>query len=419
MTEVTPTGPQDSAATTAAAVPPEAPIKAEAAQAAATKKTNLREYGIVGALVAIVILFQVLTGGKLLMPDNVASLFQQNAYVMVLAIGMVMVIIAGHIDLSVGSIVAFIGGVLAIAMVNWNLPWVLAVIIGLALGLVIGAWQGFWVAYVGVPAFIVTLAGMLIFRGLAILIVGETIAGLPSGFVGISNAGLLGLLGYAGAADILTLVIGIAAIVAFLFSQLRTRRTMKSHDLRVEPSAMFLTKLVGVSLLIAVFTWILAQSAIGTPYVLILVAILILAYAFLMGRTVFGRHIYAIGGNVHAAVLSGVNVKTMNFRIFVNMGLLASIAALVTTSRAGAALAAAGSNYELDAIAACFIGGTAVTGGVGKVSGVIVGALIMGVLNMGLSIIGTNPALQNVIKGLVLLIAVAFDLINKRRAAGA
>ncbi len=419
MTEVTPTGPQDSAATTAAAVPPEAPIKAEAAQAAATKKTNLREYGIVGALVAIVILFQVLTGGKLLMPDNVASLFQQNAYVMVLAIGMVMVIIAGHIDLSVGSIVAFIGGVLAIAMVNWNLPWVLAVVIGLALGLVIGAWQGFWVAYVGVPAFIVTLAGMLIFRGLAILIVGETIAGLPSGFVGISNAGLLGLLGYAGAADILTLVIGIAAIVAFLFSQLRTRRTMKSHDLRVEPSAMFLTKLVGVSLLIAVFTWILAQSAIGTPYVLILVAILILAYAFLMGRTVFGRHIYAIGGNVHAAVLSGVNVKTMNFRIFVNMGLLASIAALVTTSRAGAALAAAGSNYELDAIAACFIGGTAVTGGVGKVSGVIVGALIMGVLNMGLSIIGTNPALQNVIKGLVLLIAVAFDLINKRRAAGA
>lgn len=419
MTEVTPTGPQDSAATTAAAVPPEAPIKAEAAQAAATKKTNLREYGIVGALVAIVILFQVLTGGKLLMPDNVASLFQQNAYVMVLAIGMVMVIIAGHIDLSVGSIVAFIGGVLAIAMVNWNLSWVLAVIIGLALGLVIGAWQGFWVAYVGVPAFIVTLAGMLIFRGLAILIVGETIAGLPSGFVGISNAGLLGLLGYAGAADILTLVIGIAAIVAFLFSQLRTRRTMKSHDLRVEPSAMFLTKLVGVSLLIAVFTWILAQSAIGTPYVLILVAILILAYAFLMGRTVFGRHIYAIGGNVHAAVLSGVNVKTMNFRIFVNMGLLASIAALVTTSRAGAALAAAGSNYELDAIAACFIGGTAVTGGVGKVSGVIVGALIMGVLNMGLSIIGTNPALQNVIKGLVLLIAVAFDLINKRRAAGA
>ncbi len=415
MTQVTPTGPQAPDAADAVA----ATGKTDGTQAAAAKKTNLREYGIVGALIAIVILFQLLTGGKLLMPDNVASLFQQNAYVMILAIGMVMVIIAGHIDLSVGSIVAFIGGVLAIAMMNWHLPWIVAVLVGVALGLVIGAWQGFWVAYVGVPAFIVTLAGMLIFRGLAILIVGETIAGLPEGFVGISNAGLLGMLGFAGAADVLTLVIGIAGIVAFVFSQLRTRATMRSHNLKVEPGSMFLTKLVGVSLLLAVFTWILSQSAIGTPYVLILVAVLIFAYGFLMGRTVFGRHVYAIGGNVHAAVLSGVNVKTMNFRIFINMGLLASLAAVVTTSRAGAALAAAGNNYELDAIAACFIGGTAVTGGVGKVSGVIVGALIMGVLNMGLSIIGTNPALQNVIKGLVLLIAVAFDLINKRRAAGA
>jgi putative multiple sugar transport system permease protein len=416
MTQVTPTGPQAPDAADAVAA---ATGKTDIAQAVPAKKTNLREYGIVGALIAIVILFQLLTGGKLLMPDNVASLFQQNAYVMILAIGMVMVIIAGHIDLSVGSIVAFIGGVLAIAMMNWHLPWIVAVLVGVALGLVIGAWQGFWVAYVGVPAFIVTLAGMLIFRGLAILIVGETIAGLPEGFVGISNAGLLGMLGFAGAADVLTLVIGIAGIVAFVFSQLRTRATMRSHNLKVEPGSMFLTKLVGVSLLLAVFTWILSQSAIGTPYVLILVAVLIFAYGFLMGRTVFGRHVYAIGGNVHAAVLSGVNVKTMNFRIFINMGLLASLAAVVTTSRAGAALAAAGNNYELDAIAACFIGGTAVTGGVGKVSGVIVGALIMGVLNMGLSIIGTNPALQNVIKGLVLLIAVAFDLINKRRAAGA
>jgi putative multiple sugar transport system permease protein len=301
----------------------------------------------------------------------------------VLAIGMVLVIIAGHIDLSVGSIAAFVGIVVALAMRSTGAcPGRRRSSSGWSSAAIIGAWQGFWVAYVGIPAFIVTLAGMLIFRGL-------------------------------------TLVIGIVAIVAFVFSQIRTRRTMRTHDLRVEPSAMFFTKLIGVSVLIAVFTWILAQSAIGTPYVLILVAVLIFAYAFLMGRTVFGRHIYAIGGNVHAAVLSGVNVKTMNFRIFINIGLLAAIAAVVTTSRAGAALAAAGNNYELDAIAACFIGGTAVTGGVGKVSGVIVGALIMGVLNMGLSILGTNPALQNVIKGLVLLIAVAFDLVNKRRAAGA
>ncbi len=383
------------------------------------KRTNLREYGILGALIIIVLLFQVLTGGKLLQPDNVASLIQQNAYVMILAIGMVMVIVAGHIDLSVGSIVAFIGGVLAIAMVNWNLPWLLAVILGLAVGVAVGAWQGFWVAYVGVPAFIVTLAGMLVFRGLAIIIVGETIAGLPSGFVAISNGGLLGLLGYAGVLDVFTLVIGALAIAAFVAGQLRTRRTLRAHDLMVEPRGAFLAKLVVIGLLIAFFTWVLAASAIGMPYVLVIVAVLILAYAFLMNRTVFGRHIYAIGGNVHAAVLSGVNVRRVNFRIFVNMGLLAAIAAVVTTSRAGAGIASAGVNYELDAIAAAFIGGTAVSGGVGKVSGAIVGALIMGVLNMGLSIMSVNPAWQQAIKGLVLLAAVAFDLLNKRKVAGA
>ncbi|HET7398276.1 MAG TPA: multiple monosaccharide ABC transporter permease [Intrasporangium sp.] len=383
------------------------------------KRTSLREYGILGALIVIVLLFQVLTGGKLLQPDNVASLIQQNAYVMILAIGMVMVIVAGHIDLSVGSIVAFIGGILAIAMVNWHLPWLLAVVVGLAVGVAVGAWQGFWVAYVGIPAFIVTLAGMLVFRGLAIIIVGETIAGLPSGFVAISNGGLLGVLGYAGVLDVFTLAIGALAIAAFVLGQLRTRRTLRQHDLMVEPAPGFVVKLVVIGLLIGFFTWVLASSAIGMPYVLVIVAALILAYAFLMNRTVFGRHIYAIGGNVHAAVLSGVNVRKVNFRIFVNMGLLSALAAVVTTSRAGAGIASAGLNYELDAIAACFIGGTAVTGGVGKVSGAIVGALIMGVLNMGLSIMSVNPAWQQAIKGLVLLAAVAFDLLNKRKASGA
>lgn len=380
------------------------------------RKVNLREYGILGALVLIVVLFQVLTGGRLLQPDNMAALFQQNAYVMVLAIGMVMVIVAGHIDLSVGSIVAFIGGVLAIAMMNWNLSWPVAILVALAVGLAIGAWQGFWVAYVGIPAFIVTLAGMLVFRGLAIVIVGETIAGLPQGFKDINNAGILGPFGFAGQLDVFTLVIGALAIGGFVLSQLRTRRIMRQHDLAMEPQGAFLAKLVGVSVLIAFFTYLLAASAIGLPYVLILVAALILAYSFLMGRTIFGRHIYAIGGNVHAAVLSGVDVKKVNFRIFVNMGLLAAVAAIVTTSRAGAGVAAAGTNYELDAIAACFIGGAAVTGGVGKVSGAIIGALIMGVLNMGLSILAVDAAWQQAIKGLVLLAAVAFDLLNKRRS---
>lgn len=381
------------------------------------RKGNLREYGILGALVAIILLFELLTGGKLLQPDNVSSLIQQNAYVMILAIGMVMVIVAGHIDLSVGSVVAFIGGVMAIAMMEWNLPWIVAVLVGLALGALIGAWQGFWVAYIGVPAFIVTLAGMLIFRGLTIVIIGETIGGLPDGFVQISNGGGLGWLGFLGQIDVFTLLLGVLAVVGFVLSQLRNRSTLRKHDLMMEPKGAFLAKLVVVSLLLLFFTWILSRSAIGTPYVLIIVGALIAAYTFLMGRTIFGRHIYAIGGNVHAAVLSGVNVKKVNFWIFVNMGVLAGVAAAVTTSRAGAGVAAAGMNYELDAIAACFIGGTAVTGGVGKVSGAIIGALIMGVLNMGLSIMSVDPAWQQTIKGLVLLAAVAFDLINKRRAA--
>lgn len=389
-------------------------VETEAAQ---TRRTPLREYGIIGALVAIILFFQVLTGGTLLQPNNLASLIQQNAYVMILAIGMMMVIVAGHIDLSVGSVVAFIGGVLAIAMVDWGLPWALAVLVGLGLGALIGAWQGFWVAYVGVPAFIVTLAGMLIFRGLTIVIIGETIAGFPTGFVQISNSGILGWLGYMGQIDVFTLVIGVIAAAGFVVSQLRTRRVLKSHSLATEAGPAFITKLVVVSALLLFFTWVLSRSAIGTPYVLIIVGALIALYTFIMGRTVFGRHVYAIGGNVHAAVLSGVNVKRVNFWVFVNMGLLAGVAAAVVTSRAGAGVAAAGVNYELDAIAACFIGGAAVTGGIGRVSGAIIGALIMGVLNMGLSIMSVDPAWQQAIKGLVLLLAVAFDLVNKRRSA--
>lgn len=377
---------------------------------------NVRQYGIIGALVVIVLLFQVLTDGKLLMPNNVASLIQQNAYVMILAIGMVMVIIAGHIDLSVGSVVAFVGGVVGLTMDKTDQHWLVAVLIGLVLGALVGAWQGFWVAYVGIPAFIVTLAGMLIFRGLAIVIVGVTVAGFDPDFIKISNGSLPNSLGFIANRDGVTLTLGVLTVAAFVFSQLRARRSLIKHELKVEPVSALVLKLVLISALILGIAWILAGSAGGTPIVLIIVGLLIVTYTFVMGRTVFGRHIYAMGGNLNAAILSGVNTKRVNFWIFVNIGFLAGIAAVVTTSRAGASVAAAGVNYELDAIAACFIGGAAVTGGVGRVFGVIVGALIMGVLNMGLSIMSVDPAWQQAIKGLVLLLAVAFDLVNKRRA---
>ncbi|WP_149203767.1 multiple monosaccharide ABC transporter permease [Actinotalea subterranea] len=380
---------------------------------------DVRQYGIMAALVVIVILFQVLTDSKLLLPNNVASLVGQNAYVMILAIGMVMVIVAGHIDLSVGSVVAFVGGVSALAMSDAGLPWLVAVGIGLLLGALVGAWQGFWVAYVGIPAFIVTLAGMLIFRGLAIVLVGVTIAGLPAPFVQISNGYVPNGLGYLANRDIVTLLLGAATIAALAVTQIRARRDLVKHELKVDPFGAFIGKLVLFSALIGFLTWILAGSAGGTPIVLVIVGVLVIVYTFVMGKTVFGRHVYAIGGNLHAAILSGVNTRKVNFWIFVNMGVLAGIAGVVTTSRAGAAIAAAGQNYELDAIAACFIGGTAVTGGIGKVSGAMVGALIMGVLNMGLSIMSVDAAWQQAIKGLVLLLAVAFDLLNKRRAPSA
>lgn len=376
---------------------------------------NAREYGIWIALVLIVILFQILTSGLLLIPNNVASLIQQNAYVMILAMGMVMVIVAGHIDLSVGSIVAFVGGITAIMMDSWGVPWYLAVLGALVAGAVIGSWQGFWVAYVGIPAFIVTLAGMLIFRGLAIVIVGTTVAGLPRPFVNISNGSLPNALGFAGNLDVVTLVIGALGVAALVWAQLRTRRAAVKHEIAVDPAGLFWGKIVLIAVFAGYMTFLLANSAGGTPIVLVLVGVLIIVYTFLLNRTVFGRHIYAIGGNLTAAILSGVNTRKTNFMIFVNIGMLAGVAAIVTTSRAGAAVAAAGQNYELDAIAACFIGGTAVTGGIGKISGAMIGALIMGVLNMGLSIMAVDAAWQQSIKGLVLLLAVALDLIGKRR----
>lgn len=377
---------------------------------------NVRQFGIVGALFVIVLLFQVLTDGKLLLSNNVASLIQQNAYVMILAIGMVIVIIAGHIDLSVGSLVAFVGGATALLMKEAGVPWLVAVLLGVALGALAGAWQGFWVAYIGIPAFIVTLGGWLAFRGAAILLVGVTVAGFEPGFVAISNGSVTNGLGYVANRDVVTLLLGGLTIASLVASQVRARRSRRKHDLQVEPLTAMVVKLGLFSVLVGYFAWVLAGSRGGTPIVLLIVGVLIVVYSFVMNRTVFGRNVYAMGGNLLAAILSGVNTKRMNFWIFVNIGALAGIAGVVTTSKAGAATANAGTMYELDAIAACFIGGTAVTGGIGKVSGVIVGALIMGVLNMGLSIMRVDPAWQSVVKGLVLILAVAFDLINKRRA---
>ncbi|GHD83593.1 putative multiple sugar transport system permease protein [Salinibacterium amurskyense] len=383
-------------------------------------QVDLRQYGILAALAVIVILFQVLTDGRLLLPGNLNNLIQQNAYVLILAVGMVIVIIAGHIDLSVGSVVAMVGAVAAISMSQWGLPWWAAVIISILLGAAVGAWQGFWVAFVGIPAFIVTLAGMLLFRGLTLVfLTGGTINALPGEFNAIGGGWLPELFGTIGegrgSRDILTIVLGVLAVAMLITQQIRTRAKQRKLDLPVERSASFWIKNGVAAIVILALTFQLSAYR-GTPIILIILAVLILLFTFVLNQTVFGRHVYAIGGNLFAAQMSGVKTSWINFFVFVNMGVLAGLAGVVTTARAGGAVASAGQSFELDAIAAVFIGGAAVTGGVGTVIGAVIGALIMGVLNMGLSILSVDAAWQQTIKGLVLLLAVAFDVMSKRRA---
>lgn len=381
---------------------------------------NLRNYGLSVALIGIIILFQILTGGRLLVPDNIVSLIQQNAYVMILAIGMMMVIIAGHIDLSVGSIVAMVGGVVGIAMTQWNISWPVAILLALLVGVLVGMWQGYWVAYVGIPAFIATLGGMLIFRGFAQLLVGQTISDFPQEFITIGNGALPNFLGFTNTPTIgyvegVTILFAVLAIVAYIVLSVRKRSIAKKHELNVEFTTTFWIKVVTVCILVGIFAYLIGLSTDGMPVVLLVLAVLVGIFSFVLRSTRFGRNVYAIGGNYRAAELSGVNVKRDTFVVFVLMGVLSALAGVVVTSRAGAAVAAAGMGYELDAIAACFIGGAAVEGGVGKISGAMIGALVMGVLNIGLSILAVDPAWQQAIKGLVLIIAVAFDLMNKRK----
>jgi putative multiple sugar transport system permease protein len=376
---------------------------------------DLGKNGIFIALVAVVVLFSVLTNGILLRPQNISNLVVQNGYILVLAIGMVMVIIAGHIDLSVGSVAAFVGACSGVFAVQWGLPWWLSVILSLGIGALVGVWQGFWIAFVGIPAFIVTLAGMLIFRGLALVVLGNANIGsfpaeyraLGNGFVSVGDFEL----------DPLTLGVGALAIVILIVQQVRTRRGRQKYGQDVEPMVWFVIKLVLVSAAIGFFTWSLASYK-GIPVTLIILAVLVLVYGIVMNRTVFGRHIYAIGGNRHAAELSGIKTRRVDFWLFVNMGTLAALAGLIFTARLNLAGPKAGDGFELEAISAAFIGGAAVQGGVGTIGGAIIGGLIIGVLNNGMSILGIGIEWQQVVKGLVLLLAVAFDVYNRRRSGG-
>ncbi|MGY6652607.1 multiple monosaccharide ABC transporter permease [Amycolatopsis sp. TRM77291] len=382
---------------------------------------NPRESGIYVAFALIVVLFSILTGGALLEPQNISNLIVQNSYVLILAIGMILIIIAGHIDLSVGSVVALTGAISAVLMVNMGMAWPLALLITLAVGAVIGAWQGYWVAYFGIPAFIVTLAGMLIFRALTLTVLGnqgigpfpDEVRTLANGFTGgyLGNIGL----GPLGGADVVSLLVGALAIAGAVVSRWRKRTARLNYLQEVDPLPMFLLKIVAAA---AVVLFVVVQLARykNLPWVLILLSVLVIGYSLVTTRAVFGRHIYAIGGNLQAATLSGVKVKSVTFWIFVNMGVLSALAGIIVAGRLNQAGPTAGNMFELDAIAAAFIGGAAVQGGVGKVVGAITGGLIMGVINNGMSLIGAPTESVNLVKGFVLLAAVAYDIWTKRRA---
>nr|WP_245909082.1 multiple monosaccharide ABC transporter permease [Mycobacterium neglectum] len=376
--------------------------------------SHVRQSGMVVALVAIVALFQIWTDGILLKPLNVTNIIQQNGYILVLAIGMVIVIINGHIDLSVGSIAAFTGALSAVLMVRNDIPWILAVVLCVAMGALIGAWQGFWIAYVGIPSFIVTLGGMLIFRGATqYLLQGQSIAPMPAGLERISS-GFLPEWGTKALYHWPTIILGAVIMVVAVIMQIRRRRSQIRFGQQVSAPWLFVAKCAGIVAALGAVTLLLASYR-GVPIVGIILVVLTLVYAFLMRNTVFGRQVYAVGGNAAAAALSGVRNRRVTLLVFVNMGALAAVAGLLFAARLNSATPQAGINFELEAIAAAFIGGASSSGGVGTVFGAIVGGLVLGVLNNGMSILGIGSDVQQVIKGLVLLAAVGFDVYNKRR----
>jgi len=400
--------------------------------------SNLREYGLILALIAIMVFFQ-LTTGTLFKPVNLSNLVQQNSFIIVMALGMLLVIVSGHIDLSVGSVAGFIGALAAMMMVIWPLggfftnPLVVAIIC-LLIGGAIGAAQGYWIAYHRIPSFIVTLAGMLVFRGLCqgLLGGGSSVGPLPDSFKALSSGFLPEVLGTwvlipptvnaAGKTifgsgvtlNLTTVVLGVIAVLAFAISGYRSRQTREKHGYEAEPFGLFVAKTIVISALALFFVYQFAVYR-GFPIVLVVMGILVAFFVFITRHTTIGRRVYAMGGNIKAAQLSGIKTERLTLLVFINMGVLSALGGLIIAARLGQAVPAAGLGSELDVIAAVFIGGASAMGGVGQVISTVVGGFIMGVMNNGMSIMGVNVDWQQVVKGLVLLGAVVFDVYNKNK----
>lgn len=383
-------------------------------------RETLKKNTMLIALVVVMLLFQTLIsgGGKgsLFAPANITNLISQNSYVVILASGMLLCILTGgNIDLSIGSIVAFVGAIAGTLIVNMNLNIYLSILVCLAVGILIGAWQGFWIAYVRIPAFIVTLAGMMLWRGLALITLnGLTISPFTEDYLKYFTS-FLPVTDNKSTVLMVTLILGVLISLVYIVVQLLSRMQKKRKNYETEHVGLFITRLVLISAVIMVLSYSLGQHK-GIPVVLLLLAVIVLVYGYFTSNTVPGRHLYAMGGSEKAAKLSGIDTNKVLFFAYTNMGFLSAVAALVCVARFNSAAPAAGNNYELDAIGACYIGGASAYGGTGTVGGAVIGAIFMGVLNNGMSILGIDANWQKAVKGLVLLVAVVFDVLSKKKS---
>lgn len=373
----------------------------------------MRQYGMVLALIAVYVIFAILTGGKNLSPANINNLIMQNGYIVILAVGMLLCVLTGNVDLGVGSVVATCGAVIGIGMVDygWNM-WI-AIIASLIVGLLCGMFAGFFISKLGIPPFIVTLATMLMGRGLTyVLLKAQTKGPLPNNFVYI-GAGFLPTL-KVGGVDLICLIVAAVVSVLIVLAELKSIATKKKYGFATNPAWQLIVK-NGIIIAIVWFFFYKLACYSGIPFVLVLMALLVGLYHFITTKTVAGRQVYALGGNAKAAKLSGINTEKVFFWVYTNMGLLCAVAGIVLSARNASATPKAGDQFEMDAIASCYIGGAATSGGIGTIIGAVVGAFIMGILNNGMSLYGFSTDLQKIVKGAVLLGAVTIDLVSKRK----
>lgn len=377
---------------------------------------GLKKYTMVLILLLVIVLFTVNTDGKMLLPQNVNNLIAQNAYVFILATGMLFCILTGgNIDLSVGSVVCFVGAIGGTMMITLGINPYLSMISMLVIGAMVGAFQGFWIAYVRIPPFIVTLSGMLVFRGLSNTVLqGKTLSPIPDSFLMLFNTYVPDFFGMEGF-NLTCFLTGILVCLIYIMVMLTGYKRKLQKGYRVEALGSMLAKMVVICAVVLYFMYKLSRYK-GIPNALVWVAVIIAIYSYISSKTIYGRYFYAVGGNEKATRLSGIDTNRVYFLAYLNMGFLAAVAGMVTVARLNSANPTAGNSYEMDAIGACFIGGASAYGGTGTVPGVIVGATLMGVLNLGMSIMGVEQNLQKVVKGVVLVAAVIFDVVSKRKS---